>query len=759
MNWQRPLTAVILLIAVTLVAGCHGDPVVRKQRYLESGKRFSFEGRYREAAIQDLNALKVDEDYFEAHYELARTYQHLGEFAAATEELSHAVQLQPSNYNARVDLGNLLFATGRTDDAQVQANLVMAAQPDNPGVHALLSAIAARRGKRDQALAEIHRALELDPNQSAFHEDLALLEAGDQSMSSSIEDELKKSVELSPKSVDNKLLLAAFYSRNNRLLEAEKISWDAVETNSESLAAWTNVAQVILKQGDRARAELVLREASKQLVNNPEAAVILADYYVNSGQLDKATQEFSSLAVRYPRNSSVQKRYVRFLLQVGNYSAARTVLAGLAKNGSPDPEVEALNGILLLDDRGASDAINALQDSVGNFPDSALIQYWLGKAALAKGDSSLAEKSFRQAAELDPADRDAEEELARIARRHGDMSLLAEVSENTIAALPQLSRGYVWRSIVEVNRNSPDNAEEDLKTALTLDPQSWQACLHLGKLRFAQKRFSEGVALFEQALRYNPDSVPALRSLVVYDLYRKQPEKALARVNAQIARDPGNSRVYDLLAQLQFQNRNLDQAADTAEKAIQLNSGDGEAVTLFAQIAVQRGQTAKVVAAREHWLTAHPGDAGTLAILGALEESRGNLSKAESYYKRSLQIEPRQPIAANNLAYRMLLKGEMPNEALALAQTARQGMPESPYTADTLAWAYYFNGTYEFARNLLENAITTNPDSATMQYHLGMVYSKLHDKNNAAIHFRKAISLERDTQIAKEARAALQGLS
>jgi len=83
MNWQRPLTAVILLIAVTLVAGCHGDPVVRKQRYLESGKRFSFEGRYREAAIQDLNALKVDEDYFEAHYELARTYQHLGEFAAA----------------------------------------------------------------------------------------------------------------------------------------------------------------------------------------------------------------------------------------------------------------------------------------------------------------------------------------------------------------------------------------------------------------------------------------------------------------------------------------------------------------------------------------------------------------------------------------------------------------------------------------------------------------------------------------------------
>ena len=259
-------------------------------------------------------------------------------------------------------------------------------------------------------------------------------------------------------------------------------------------------------------------------------------------------------------------------------------------------------------------------------------------------------------------------------------------------------------------------------------------------------------------MQNNPNSVEAIRLLVNYDLYQKQPDKALARLNAQIEKSPKNSSFYDLLADLQIQDKKLDQAAATAQKAIQLNSNDGEAVMLFAQIQVQRGQTANAVGAWEQWSNAHPNDAGAYAILGTLEESRGDLGKAEAYYKKSLQIQPQQPIAANNLAFRMLQNGENVDVALTLAQTARRAMPTSPNTADTLAWAYYYKGTYSFARDLLEDALKTDPNSAAMQYHLGMVYSKLKDKNNAAIHLKKAVSLAPDSPTAKDAKAALQGL-
>ncbi len=728
------------------------------QKYLESGRRFSSDGKYREAAIQYLNALKVDDDFAEAHYELAQTYEHLGEFNEAIGELERTVELLPSNYPARVDLGNLLFAGGRTEDAQQQAEFVVVAQPDNPGVHALLSAIAVRQGQKDQALVEIRRALELDPNRAAFHDDLALLQAADQTKSRFVEAELKKAVALDSKSVNPHLLLAAFYANNNRLQEAEKTSWDAVATDPRSLAARVNVAQVILKEGDRARAEEVLGQAAQELADSPQGVRLLADYYVDSGQLDNARTEFSNLVAKYPKNESVRKGYIRVLLEEKDYASARALVAGLMKDGSNDPEAEALDGIVLLNDGNANGALIALSDSARDSPKDAFIQFWLGKAALAAGDSTLAEKSFRMSVELNPSARDAQVELAKIAHQRGDTGLLASVSENMIATSPHTPDGYVWQAIAEMNRDSQDKAEADLHTALHIDPQCSQAYLELGKLRFEQKRFPEGVTLLEQALQHNSDSIEALRLLIGYDLFRKQPARALARLNAQIEKNQSDSCLFDLLTELEIQDKKFDQAAGTAEKAVRLNSADGEAVMLFAQIAVLRGQTANEIAAWERLSNEHPDNAGMLAVLGTLEESRGNLGKAVSYYKKSLLVQPQQPVAANNLAYQMLLDGDMANEALTLAQTARLLMPNSPNAADTLAWAYYCNGTYGFARNLLEDAISTDPKNATMQYHLGMVYSKLKDKNHAQIHLKNAIAIERNSQAAKDAQKALQAL-
>jgi Flp pilus assembly protein TadD len=191
-----------------------------------------------------------------------------------------------------------------------------------------------------------------------------------------------------------------------------------------------------------------------------------------------------------------------------------------------------------------------------------------------------------------------------------------------------------------------------------------------------------------------------------------------------------------------------------------VNPDDGEAVAIYAQLQVQRGQAANAVGAWEKWSSAHPSNAGALAILGTLEESRGNGSKAEDYYKKALAIQPTQPIAANNLAYRMLMNGGNVDMALALAQTARRdpNMRDSPSVADTLAWAYYSKGTYGFARDLLEEAVKAAPNNAEYQYHLGMVYAKLGDKSNATTHLKKAISLAPNSPDAKNAQTALQGL-
>ncbi len=757
-NRSAALGIVVLFVSLTLLSGCFRDPNVRKHKYLESGERYAAQGKDREASIQYWNALKIDKNFADAHYALAQTYLHMGAIGSAYGELQKTVALQPTNYKARIDLGNMLLGGGKIDDAQAQANAVLAAQPNNADVHALLARIAARRGQKDLALTEIHRALQLAPNEAALHETLALLEIGDPTQGALVESELKKAAELETKSVNGKLMLAAFYIRNSRWQEAEQACQSAIHSDPKSLPARETLAQVYLRQGNQAGAEQVLRQASSDLADNPRGVQILADYYASSGQIDKAKAEFASLAQKYPKNVSVQEGYVRSLLQAKDYSTAQTVIAGLMKSNAKDPQVAALNGIVLLNNGKPADAVAALQEAAKNAPKDAFTQFWLGKAALGKGDVDLAESSFRQAVQLNPRDLEARMDLARIATLRGDMSTLSDLAGTTITTAPGFAGGYLWRATVELAQKSPDKAEADLKTAISDAPQDPQAYLLLGELRFAQKRYPEGAALLEKVLQYDPNSLAALRELVAYDLVQKQPGRALGRINAQIAKSPSNSGLYDMLAQLQIQSKNLDQATTTAQKAMQMNPNDGEAVTIYAQLQVQQGQVQNAENAWLQWSKAHPDNAGAIAILGTLEDSRGDWWQAENYYKQALQLKPGLPIAANNLAFLMLQHGGDLDVALTLAQTARQGMPNSSTTADTLAWAYYYKGTYGFARDLLEGAVKTEPKDAALQYHLGMVYAKMHDKGNAEMHLKLAVSLAPNSSTAKDALAALEGL-
>jgi tetratricopeptide (TPR) repeat protein len=72
----------------------------------------------------------------------------------------------------------------------------------------------------------------------------------------------------------------------------------------------------------------------------------------------------------------------------------------------------------------------------------------------------------------------------------------------------------------------------------------------------------------------------------------------------------------------------------------------------------------------------------------------------------------------------MLDHGGDLNTALSLAQTGRRGLPDVPASADTLGWAYYHQGVYNAAIDMLQQASKQDPKNPTYHYHLGMAYEK-----------------------------------
>ena len=140
---SRVSAVLTVSLALAFTTGCHRDPNKQKQKYLESGKRYADEGKTKEAAIQFSNALKVDRNFAEAHYQLSKAYLKQGAVMPAFQELRRTVDLQPNNMPARIDLGNMYLSGHLPDKAAEQANAVLAIDSNNADAFALLAGVAA----------------------------------------------------------------------------------------------------------------------------------------------------------------------------------------------------------------------------------------------------------------------------------------------------------------------------------------------------------------------------------------------------------------------------------------------------------------------------------------------------------------------------------------------------------------------------------------------------------------------------------------
>ena len=737
------------------MSGCKHDPNKQKQKYLESGKHYEDEGKLREAVIQFSNALRVDKNFSPAHYELAKTYIQLGSLVAGYQELQRTVALSPSNLQARLDLGNMLLAGGVPDRAKEQAKAILAAQPNNADAYGLMSKIAYKQGDKAEALKDIQQAIALNPNDSKLHISLGLLESQNPETKGVGEAELQKAVTLDQKNPSARLALAGMLANKGDFPGAQQQVQAAVEASPKDLQARVALAELYLHSGDKGKAEQTLIDTINAMPDKDQASEILLTYYVRTQQPDRAETVFTDLHGKYPKSLPVQITYTRVLLGRNKWDQASESLKSLSKNNGNNPQVARLNAELLLHDGKPHDALTLLQKASSNAPDDVRLQLLLAQTALATGNQSAAEAAFQQATRLDPQSLDAARGLAQLASARKDTTLLSQLADKTISKHPNVPDGYIWRGSVEGSQQQFSEAEADFQTALKRDPNNEAAQIDLAELELHDKKTAEARTLLEGALGRNPNLLPALNMLVALDLQDKQPDKGIARIQAQVAKSPSNPALYADLAELQMRTRDFNGAAGNAQKALQLNKEYAPAVEIYSQAAVALGNSDAALAAWQTWLGTHPNDARADTLAGSIEETKGDVNKAMSYYKKALQLDAQQAVAANNLAYLMVENGENSDVALTYAQTARRALPQAPNTADTLAWVYYHKGTYSLAKDLLEDATKEDPSNASIHYHLGMTLSKMGDKAGATTELKKASDLAPNSQTAKQANDAL----
>ena len=758
---SRRLILSLGLVLSMLLSACSRDPNVRKQKYFQSGQHYFEQGKYREAAIEFVNAIKIDSGYAEAHHQLAETYLKLQQGQGAAQELARTIELQPENYQARIELANVLMLARDFQRAQEQVDLLQQKRPNDPAVHLTVSSLLAGQNDIPGAIEEVNKAIAIAPGRWELYLQLAMLQFKN-SQPDAAEASLKKVTELNPTATQARVLLGSSYQSHGHFADAEQQFRKAMEIDAKSAEPRAALARLYLAEGKRTEAEELLKQAKHDFPDNSAAYRMLGDFYFTNGEFDKATAEYATLYQQHPQDLQVKKNYIQLLIQTKNFPEARKLDDELLKANPNDDDALVDESQMQITDGDVNDAAQKLQTVIKNAPKNAEAHYTLGIAYEKLGYLERAESEWREALRQQPNMLDAERSLAGAAIRTGDMGTLEEAATQLIILQPASPDGYALRALSNINRKHYGEAEQDIRRAIDISPRSAFGYVQMGNLKFVQNQYGDAAKAYQEALDRNSNSTDALRGLMNTYAAQKQIDKAIAAANAQIAKSPANSSFYDLLGTtLFFSQKDFGGAEAAFAKSASLDKHNADALFKLCQVRAAKGDIDQAIATAQQGINDNPRDADLYVLMGKFYESKSDWKRAEEAYRSALNLNPQHPQASNNLARLMVQTGGNLDVALSLAQTARRALPDSPSVADNLAWIDFQKGAYQSAIGLLQEALklqekNRTPDNPDIHYHLGMAYAKSGQTALARQQFERVLKINPNSNDAKKQLAQLK---
>jgi tetratricopeptide (TPR) repeat protein len=173
---SRLIFCCALAAATFSTSGCSRDPNVRKLKYFRSGQQYLERGKYSEAAVQFLNATRIDPTYSEAHYQLGQSYLKMQQWSPAYQEFARTADLDPDNLEVRLELTKLLIASNNLPQAQEQVDLLLKKWPNQWQAHMVASTLLTARNNLADAIAEMQKAITLEPGRSDSYLTLGILQ-------------------------------------------------------------------------------------------------------------------------------------------------------------------------------------------------------------------------------------------------------------------------------------------------------------------------------------------------------------------------------------------------------------------------------------------------------------------------------------------------------------------------------------------------------------------------------------------------------
>ncbi|MCS6785800.1 MAG: PEP-CTERM system TPR-repeat protein PrsT, partial [Thiobacillaceae bacterium] len=635
------------------------------------------EGRLDEALVAYRRAVQADADHIPARLAVVLVHLQKNELEPAQAELAQLDKRAPDNVIARYFSALLDFRRRQIDSARTKLQQVLKSAPDFLPARLLAGAVELGLGNRQAAIAHLDKVLERLPEHAYARKLKAAALVG----SGQVEEAQRLVAGLPPDDLLTTSLQGEIALRKGDLAAARKHLEQAVALAPDNPQLLTQLAQLRQASGDAAGAAQALERAAA-LDASGRAEALLVQTHLANGRIEEARKAAQALIAEKPKDP------LGYLLRAWTELAAKDEKGARLSLGEAlkaDPGYLPAAATLARLDLQAKDvkAARARFEAVlKHNPQASRARVALAALALQQRDEKTYLAELTQARKDTPKDPLPYELLAAywLDKRAPAKAMVEARAGLDATGRPQFHDLIGAAQLMQDDRNGALASYQQWAKAA---PQDARAHARLAAVHRLRGEHQEALKALDQALALRPEALDlqAARAVVLASVGRADEGLKLARALQQ--KQPQSPLGYTAEADIHAQSKRPAAAAEAYAKAAQL-TGSGQLASLVYRARMQANQTREANDYLRQWLSERPNDALARHTLAEGLLKAGGLAEAAQHYEQLYQANPRDLVAANNLAW---IYGEMKDpRAVKQAEAAYALAPEHPSTLDTLGW-------------------------------------------------------------------------
>jgi tetratricopeptide (TPR) repeat protein len=696
---------IVLSLMVLSLSAC-GGAQARKAKHMEKGQTYLAAGNLEKARVEFQNALQIAPTDAEARYENGIVSEKLGKMRDAAQFYQGAIDVDPQHLGARTNLARLFLISGAPDRALDLIGPAFAKHPDDAELLAVRAAARLQQKNVSGAQEDAERAVQLQPTNPDAVAVLAGLynNSGEKDKARTL---IEQSIKLIPQNVDLRLILAQIYAGENNKAATEALLIDLVRLKPAEKAHRIRLAQFYAGTNQVDAAEHTLRQAIKDLPAEDDLKLALVQFLAQRRGPEVAEQELKAMIAADAKDNELKFALANFYETNRHPEKAEVIYQGVVDS-------EHLDAAGL----SARDRLAALRAQRNDVPGALkLIDEVLAKsprdddALFLRGNISLAKKDPRVAI--------------------ADLRAVLRDQPNAVGVLRALARAHVANG-------EPAIAEETLRSAVEANPKDAALRLEFAQLLAEIGKADQAKPMLAELIKAHPDNAEALDAAYRVSMATKDFATAKTDAEALVAIRPKSATAYLYEGRVAEAQNRTDDAIRFFAAAVGAQPDAYEPLQEEMHLLVAAKRIDEAMKRLDDFSARYPSNPLGLDAKGEILLRNGKVAEASDAFNLAIARTPKFWISYRDLAAEQLAAND-PDTAVETLRKAKSIVDQPDLVSFELAEVYQRINKLDAAIAEYEEILHHTPQADVAANNLAMLLANF-KKDPASLDRAKALT-------------------